>query len=147
VDLAFTRWKPPPGEPKLPWRVTYGKAPIIGADGGRGFAEIELVRRLRVASWRAWWVDSFGQAPPDMTEWLLDPRSFPPSLRHFDETLGAEPKGAGRPDIFAWRGDSLADAVFVEYKGPGDTLGPGQGTWFRAALPAGMSRDQFAVAR
>ena len=38
-------------------------------------------------------------------------------------------------------------AFDVEYKGPSDRVRRGQDAWFRAALRAGMSRDQFAVAK
>lgn len=60
---------------------------------------------------------------------------------------GRGSNGGGKPDIVAWRGESLADAVFLEYKGPNDRIRIGQDAWFRAALREGMSRDQFAVAR
>jgi hypothetical protein len=54
---------------------------------------------------------------------------------------------AGQPDLVAWRGNTLGEAVFVEYKGPSDRIRTGQDAWYRAALATGISRDQFAVAR
>ncbi len=51
--LEFTRWSRPVGAPPLPWSVNYGKTQITGEDGSRTVAEIELVRRLRQAGWRA----------------------------------------------------------------------------------------------
>jgi hypothetical protein len=149
ANLAFTRWSPPPGASKLSWSVTYGKTQIACDDGTRTVAEIELVRRLREAGWRAGWVDTFGSAPHVWNEWLVKPNSLPLPLRASYEaiTRAAGSTGGGKPDIVAWQGESLADAVFVEYKGPSDRVRPGQDIWFRAALRNGMSRDQFAVAK
>jgi hypothetical protein len=148
APLAFTRWSPPPGAAKLPWSITYGKTQIACDDGTWTVAEIELVRRLRAAGWCAGWVDTFGTAPQVWTEWLVSPPSLPVPLRDSYETItkAAGSTGGGKPDILAWQGEALADAVFVEYKGPSDRVRPGQDAWFRAALLHGMSRDQFAVA-
>jgi VRR-NUC domain len=149
ATLAFTRWSLPQGASKLPWSVTYGKTQIARDDGTWTVAEIELVRRLRDAGWRAGWVDTFGSAPHLWTEWLVKPNSLPLPMRASYEaiTRAAGSTGGGKPDIVAWQGESLADAVFVEYKGPNDKVLPGQDIWFRAALRNGMSRDQFAVAK
>jgi len=147
--VEFTRWIPSPGTPPVPWNVTYGKTQIAREDGTWTVAEIELVRRLRDAGWPAGWVDTFGSAPPVWTEWLVKPNSLPLPLRASYEaiTRAAGSTGAGKPDIIAWQGESLADAVFVEYKGPSDRLRAGQDAWFRAALSNGVLRDQFAVVK
>lgn len=148
VVLDFEPWRPPPGTPKLPWQVTYGKTLIVANDGQWTVAEIELVRRFRDAAWQAGWLDTFGSAPRGWKEWLRKRESLPSTLRDFLHTTSPDGKGRrGRPDIIAWRDDSLAAAVFVEYKGPGDKVRPEQGAWFEAALKAGMKREQFAVAR
>jgi hypothetical protein len=149
ATLAFTRWSLPPGASKLSWSVTYGKTQIARDNGTWTVAEIELVRRFREAGWRAGWVDTFGRAPKAWTEWLVKPNSLPLPLRASYEaiTRAAGGKGGGKSDIVAWQGESLADAVFVEYKGPSDKVLPGQDIWFRAALGNGISRDQFAVAK
>ncbi len=148
VVLNFERWSPPPGTPKLQWQVTYGKTLIARNDGQWTVAEIELVRRLRAAGWQAGWLDAFGSAPPAWQEWLMKPELLPSPLGEFLRTTSADGKSRrGQPDIIARRDGSLATAVFVEYKGPGDKVRPGQNAWFRAALNAGMKREQFAVAR
>jgi hypothetical protein len=148
ATLAFRRWSLPPGASKLPWSVTYGKTQIARNDGTRTIAEIELVRRLREAGWCAGWVDTFGSAPHVWNEWLVKPNSLPLPLRaSYEAITRAAGSTGGKPDIVAWQGESLADAVFVEYKGPSDRVRPGQDIWFRAALRNGMSRDQFAVAK
>jgi hypothetical protein len=80
---------------------------------------------------------------------LVRPSSLPTQLRVSYEaiTVDAVAGARGRPDIIAWRGESLAEAVFVEYKGPSDKIRSGQEAWLRAALRAGMSRDQFSIAK
>jgi len=149
ATLEFTRSSPPLGASKLPWSITYGKTQIARDDGTWTVAEIELVRRLREAGWHAGWVDTFGSAPQAWTEWLVKPISLPLSLRASYEaiTRAAGSTGGGTPDIIAWQGESLADAVFVEYKGPSDRVRPGQDAWFQGALRHGMSRDQFTVVK
>lgn len=152
VLLEFVRWHPPASSPKLQWNETYGKTQILRNDGSRTVAEIELVRRFRDAGWQAAWVDTYGKAPESWAEWILKPE-LPDSL---PEALGASyaaitssvsPKGSGRPDIIAWRGDSLAGAVFVESKGIKEKILADQEKWFREALKAGASQNQFAIAR
>jgi len=146
AELRFERWR---DASSLPWSATYGKTQIIGDDGARSVAEIELVRRLRGAGWSAGWVDTFGSAPAAWASWIVTPDALPPSLRaaYLGIKAAAASSAGGRPDVVAWLGDALADVVFVEYKGPKDHLRPGQDAWFRAALQAGLSQDQLAVAR
>ena len=117
---------------------------ITREDGNWTVAEIELTRRLRDAGW----VDTFGSAPKEWAEWLVKPNSFPSALEHFvNEIKHATGRKGGKPDIVAWRGNSLAQAVFIEYKGPRDTIKQGQVEWLQAALRAGMSLEQYAIAR
>lgn len=149
ATVRFKHWTPPPGV-EMPSRAeTYGKTLIVSSDGGWTVAEIELVRRLRSKSWQAGWVDSFGQAPKTMGEWILDPDSFPPQLREAYEAiiLATGRKRGGSPDIIAWQGQSLSSAVFIEYKGPNDRVRPSQQAWVQSALNQGIVRDQFAVVR
>ena len=120
---------------------------IIGADGNWTVAEIELVRRLRDAGWHAGWVDTFGSAPKEWAEWLVKPSALPSALSHFiSEIERATGRNGGKPDVVAWRGNSLAEAVFLEYKGPTDKINQKQVEWLQAAFRAGMSREQFTVA-
>lgn len=150
VEVHFEPWQAPFGAPKLPWSITYGKTQVLDDDGGRSVAEIELVRRMRGGGWNAGWVDSFGSAPDAWRQWLVDPGELPTPLRRSYNAItndtGVSGKG-GRPDIIAWNGDSLAGAVFIEYKGPKDRIRPGQDAWLEAALRAGITPDQFVVAK
>jgi VRR-NUC domain len=149
ATVAFRRWLSPPGAPKPAWAETYGKAQILSGDGVRSVAEIELTRRLREAGWQGGWMDTFGSAPRGWREWLVEPGALPAPVRDVMKRVAATlgTAGAGRPDLVAWRGSTLGEAVFVEYKGPSDRIRPGQDAWYRAALATGISRDQFAVAR
>jgi hypothetical protein len=149
ATAAFRRWLPVPGSPEPGWAETYGKTPIVSADGTWSVAEIELTRRLREAGWQAGWMDTFGAAPRVWREWLIEQSALPElvrdTLEQIDGALGTA--HVGRPDLVAWRGSSLGETVFVEYKGPSDRVRAGQDPWYRAALAAGVSRGQFAVAR
>ena len=149
VTLGFAYWIPQPGVEKPPRSETYGKTLIVSPDGTWTVAEIELVRRMRESGWQAGGVDTFGSAPKKWVEWIVEPTSLPSPLRESYQTItwAAGRNGGGKPDIVAWRGESLADAVFLEYKGPKDRVRGGQDAWFRTALREGMSRDQFAIAR
>jgi hypothetical protein len=139
VPLAFSEWTPSTGERKPTRDETYGKKLIVADNGQWTVAEIALVRRLRDAGWRARWLDTYGRAPRDWSRWIVEPE-LPLPLREIAKTK------PGRPDLVAWRGDSLSDVLFVEYKGPRDKVRDNQEIWFRGALSAGVTRDQLAVA-
>jgi len=147
--VSFVHWSPLSGESKPSRKETYGKTLISRDDGNWTVAEIELVRRMRESGWKAGWVDTFGSAPKEWAEWIVESSSLPSPLRESYQTItrAAGRNGGGKPDIVAWRGESLADAVFLEYKGPNDRVRVGQDVWFRAALKEGMSLEQFAIAR
>jgi len=119
------------------------------ADGSWTVAEIELVRRFREAGWQAGWMNTFGRAPRNWDEWIVKPQSLPLPLRttYVAITNSVDPKGAGRPDIIAWRDGTLAQAVFVESKGLKEKIRPKQVKWFREAHHAGVSLGQLAIAR
>jgi hypothetical protein len=148
AEVRFKRWSQSPGAPALSWSDTYGKTQIVGEDGARSVAEIELVRRLRAAEWSAGWVDTFGSAPAAWASWIMTPDALPPSLRgvYVGIRAAAASTAGGRPDVVAWLGDALPDLVFVECKGPNDRIRSGQDAWFRAALQAGLSQNQLGVA-
>lgn len=150
TEVEFSLWSRPDGVPKSPWSVTYGKTQIVGDDGECSVAEIELVRRMRDGGWTAGWVDTFGSAPAAWRKWIVDPGELPTALRRSYRAItndtGTTGTG-GQPDVIAWRGETLADAVLIEYKGPSDKIRSGQDAWLAAALRGGMSPDQFAVAK
>jgi hypothetical protein len=137
-----------PNTPAPTKKETYGKTLITRNDGNWTVAEIELVRRLRDAGWDAGWVDTFGSAPKEWDEWIVNLDSLPSALRYFlNDTDRITGRNGGKPDVMAWRNNSLEETVFIEYKGPRDRIHQGQIKWLQAARLAGMSLDQFAVAR
>lgn len=165
VNVTFEQWCPPIDVKKF-WKQTFGKKQIIcEKDRLRTVAEMELVRRFRKAGWHAGFLSNYRNAPPEWVYWellrfatdveeaIIDPESLPLPIRAEAITAVIGPRGCGKPDIVAWQATSpaevvsLAAAVFVEYKGPGDKVRPDQDAWFRAARHKGMSRDQFAVAQ
>lgn len=150
VEVHFEPWAPPPGTERPPRSETYGKTLVVGETGAWSIAEIELVRRMRAGGWSVGWVDTFGSAPRAWTSWLVDPGELPTELRRSYQAITngiGSSGGGGQPDVVAWRGDTLQDCVLIEYKGPSDRIRPGQDAWLQAALRAGLSPDQFVVAR
>lgn len=150
VEVHFERWTPPPGVEPPPRSETYGKTLVVGDNGDRSVAEIELVCRMREGGWQAGWVDTFGSAPRIWASWLVDPGELPTALRRSYRAITNDTGrtgGGGQPDVIAWRGDTLQDCAVIEYKGPSDRILPGQDAWLQAALRAGLSPDQFVVAR
>ncbi len=149
ATVEFKRWVPPKGGTPLAWKETYGKTQIIGRGGARTVAEVELVDRLRAAGWKAGWLDTFGHAPAAWRGRVVKQADLPTALGRWLNriTVAAGSKRGGRPDVVAWRGPKLADAVFAEYKGPNDRIRNGQDAWCCAAAAKGLRVDQFAVVR
>ena len=150
LELRFDRWLPPPGKSAPSSSETYRKTLVVGEDGSWSVAEIELVKRMRAGGWSAGWVDTFGSAPRAWNAWIVDPGELPTALRRSYNAITNDTGragGGGQPDVIAWRGDTLQNCVLIEYKGPNDRVRPGQDVWLRAALRAGLSPDQFVVAR
>jgi hypothetical protein len=150
VEVLFERWAPPAGvSPPSPVEA-YRKTVIVGESGDWSVAEIELVRRMRAGGWSAGWVDTFGSAPRAWDSWIVDPGELPTPLRRSYNAITNDTGrvgGGGQPDVIAWRGETLRDSVLIEFKGPSDKVRPGQDAWLRAALRAGLSPDQFVVAK
>jgi hypothetical protein len=117
---------------------------VIGADGERSCAEVEIVRRLRTAGWSAFWFDSFGKAPSTWRRYTTTIAALPTELA---TTLSAIETSAGlqrggRWDVIAWRD---GDVRFIELKGEGDSIRPNQRAWVASALRHGFQPSQFAV--
>jgi hypothetical protein len=164
--LKFMRWNPPPPRNERYGKTTITLNQISIASWNQPWvvAELLLAQRMRDAGWEAGWVDAYGQAPRDWADWIVTLRSLPSPLREQYEAITAAANEAcrktsktdgnnkahyrGRPDIIAWRGKapSVTDAVFIEYKGPRDTVKPEQIEWFRAAIKESGSHDRFVIA-
>jgi hypothetical protein len=142
ATVAYQRW---PG-PKLTWQETYGKTPLVGADGLRTCAEVAIVDALRADGYDAWWIDTFGQAPAFWRGSIIAVDLLPPHVRERFEAVDChigDVKRSGRWDIVAWRADKV---VVLESKGAGDAIRPGQARWLAASILTGaFSADAFGI--
>lgn len=131
------------------WRVSYGKSRnlVRGADGGLSCAEVEVVRRLRESGRGAIWIDNFGAAP-QVWRWASgSDRSLSGSVaeRHASikkrvrEITG---RTGGCWDVVAWNESELA---YIECKGPGDGIKPGQRAWRAAGQEIEPSVDWLLI--
>jgi hypothetical protein len=154
VDVEFEQWEIPP-DLKVRWQgktennnETWRKRPLIaGTDSGCRYScgEVELAARLRRAGYQSSWVSEWSGYPHvDCWRPFCVKRSEiendAPELWAFDHNLRtrAEKTGVdlgrrgGHPDVAAWK--SRKDLVYIEYKGPGDSINEKQEAWARALL-------------
>jgi hypothetical protein len=149
APVEFQRWEQPAGAPKLTREETYGgKAQIIGSDGTRSVGEVELVQRLRMAGYRAFWIDAFGSAPENWRKYIATRDQLPLHVAELFVKVKGSSRGkqGGSPDVVAWDVRTL-HMYFVEYKGPKDKVRPGQDAWFRSALRNGVAPTAYVVAK
>jgi hypothetical protein len=59
-------------------------------------------------------------------------------------TLGVR---GGHPDIVAWNADASGDPIYLEYKGPNDSINKKQNAWARALIERVRGRLAYAVVR
>lgn len=146
VRLRFREWKEQAPERAVlgAWSETYGKPLIVGDDGQRSVAEIEIVRRLRHAGWEAAWIDTFGGAPSWMRPWTDRGIGLPTPVASTVSRLRAASAPEGRPwDVIAWRDDRT---LFLEAKRRHrDRLRPGQIAWLDAAMRQRLGDVSFGI--
>jgi hypothetical protein len=166
VDVEFEQWRIP-AEMADRWQdsrtdshETWRKRPLArGTASGCPYscAEVELAARLRSGGLEAYWVSEWSGFPhvpcwkpfcvkrSEMGSRLPQVLAYDQRLRTTSpegESLG---RGGGHPDIVAW-GPGDRDFVFLEYKGPGDSIKPKQNAWARAAVrDAGVRVNYVAV--
>ena len=144
--LAFREWKEqaPPRTSLGAWSDTYGKPLILGDDGQRSVAEIEVVRRLRHAGWEAAWIDTFSGAPAWMRPWTDRGIGLPTPVASTVARLRSASAPEGRPwDVIAWRDKRI---LFLEAKRRhGDRLRPGQIAWLEAAVRKRLVEVSFGI--
>ena len=132
------------------WPNDYGKPLVMpaGRDGPAdgSCAEIEVARALRRAGWDAWWTDGYGQAPARWKPWIRRPSEWNDPAREILDAVRQVRGGVrgGVPDVIAVRGSAV---VFVECKGPDDTIHESQIQWLAAAAGLGMPGTAFVLAR
>jgi hypothetical protein len=167
VDVEFRLW-PIPAERESRWKddkfnnnETWRKRPLlVGEDSGcRPFScgEVELAARLRHADLNAKWVSEWStyqhvdcwhqycvkrsELEDDEPElWAADNNLRMKSGNRADQLK----KRGGHPDVAAWR--SQADIVYVEYKGPNDSVSQKQDLWAQELLRQHPSRFCYVAA-
>ena len=105
---------------------------VTGSDGELSCAEVEIVKRFRQAGWEAAWFQAFRCGRKTWSAYIRDAGEYPAIVARIQDVVGA---GAGHPDVVAWTADRV---VFVESKGPGDSIKDNQKEWFSRALAAGQ---------
>lgn len=148
IDVDMQVWEKPQSDP-VPTRTdTYGWKPLLAPTLGspsRTVGEVELVRRLEEAGYRAFWVDTFGGAPEIWRRWARRPSELPQWFRAIDAAIRSDPAMAsyptgGIPDVLAFHPET-SEYVLVEYKGPSvanprrhDKINEKQDAWYRTAI-------------
>ena len=162
VEVSFDPWTLPEGD-SLPSREdTYGWKPQVTSEfetPSRSVGEVELVQRLRAADYSAFWIDTWGAAPPIWRNWARRPSELPRWATELDRgirqhALMRDCKTGGLPDVIAVHPTSQ-EFLFVEYKGPSaanprklDEISSKQDAWYRTALGIGvLSASAYLVAK
>lgn len=121
---------------------TYGNKPVIDSNGEPLFAELAVLRQLRLDGFDGVWVDSFRgkfrrAMPPN--ECLL------PALASgiYDNVVAKNGRKGGCWDLLTWKGDEV---LFVELKRRGrDAIRENQRKWLDSALSCGLDLKQFLI--
>ena len=150
IDVEFEEWRPSDAvaarwtDSRLDAQETWRKRPLAkGRDSGCPYScgEVELAARLRGAGFEAFWVSEWAGFP-HVDCWRPfcvkrpELRTRLPEVWEFDQRLRSRAtsasnglgKSGGHADIVAWRAGE-GGFVFLEFKGPGDTIRAKQDTW------------------
>lgn len=169
VDVEFPRW-PIPTDLERQWltdndanvKATWRKRPLVRAMEPTApyyCGEVELAMRLRRAGFRSYWISEWSGFAhvPVWRDICIKRSELPdraPMVHAFDQRLRASKSGrdlalgksGGHPDVVAWH-DSSPDLVFIEYKGPNDTIKPKQNAWARAVVAREVGRVPYVAVR
>jgi len=168
VDVEFREWPIPPelvarwAEKRANTNDTWRKRPLaVGEYSGCPYScgELELTARLKKAGYQSFWVSEWKTfehvacwRPLCVKRNELEERA--PELWAHDHNLRMRAearsvylgKGGGHPDVGAWK-TGVRDFVFVEYKGPGDTVNEKQDLWAQSLMATTTDRLAYVVAR
>jgi hypothetical protein len=168
VNVAFEEW-PIPNELASRWTneeanasETWRKRPLAkGEDSGCIYScgEVELAARLRTAGLEAFWISEWSGFPhvdcwsaycvkrSELRERLSGVWAYDQKLRVASERAGVLlGKSGGHPDVVAWEPGS-DDCVYLEYKGPNDTIKAKQNGWAQAVLEQENRRLPYVVVK
>lgn len=151
IQLPFRRWDGPIGE----WAEHFGKGAgqvySLGGKPKRSCNEVEVAKRLRRVRDHAFWFSQYNPAavPKLWGPWVRSLGGEAPKwLTALDSRIRARisSRRGGMPDVVAWNDcDPLRSALFVECKGPGESIGEAQEDWIWAARKCGVRVSQLAV--
>jgi hypothetical protein len=166
VEVEFKLWPVPPDLARQ-WTdenanaaATWRKRPLaVGEDSGCAYScgEVELAARLRGGGFNAYWVSEWSGFP-HVDCWSAycvkrsELRQRLGEVWRYDQELragsagGATPlgSGGGHPDVVAWEGGSKA-FVYLEFKGPGDSIKPKQNAWAQRVIEREEDRLPYVV--
>lgn len=165
LDLRFERYVPTPEE-QARWAdshskssETWNKLLLVGRESGCRYScgELEIAARLRATGYQAFWISEWSgfQHVPEWKPFCLtrkELRERLPKVWEFDKSLREQfPQlrlgtSGGHPDVVAWLPGSET-FVFVEYKGPGDSINEKQAAFATALHLADPDTHRYAVVR
>jgi hypothetical protein len=138
VPASFPPWVGPPLGMAEDCNKRGGR--VIGDAGELSCAEVEIVKSLRRAGWDAAWVSAFRCGERRWGGYRLAPTLLPGWVRDLEARIGLGE--AGRPDVVAW---TPARVLYLESKGPSDSIKVHQAAWMSAVLMAGLASIEVAV--
>jgi hypothetical protein len=135
---TFPKWK---GETP---NDTYGRKPVLDANGHPAFAELLILRHLERTGWSGIWIDTFRRTYR-RHYWRDEPEITLPERVHqsLDAITDANGSASGCFDVCAWTDEDL---LFVEAKRKHhDAIRETQKEWLERALNTGMEIDSFLI--
>jgi hypothetical protein len=168
LDVEFPEWPIPPAwtarwqNKQTKESDTWRKSPLaVGVDSGCEYScgEVELAARLRNAGYDGFWVSEWCGFP-HVSCWepycvkRNELKERAPTLLAFDQQLRASAvttravlgTRGGHPDVGFWL-PSTHEHLYIEYKGPGDSINAKQDSWAQAIHKQENSRLAYVVVR
>lgn len=166
VDVEFEEWAIPPvlaarwSNKESSVAETWQKRPLaVGADSGCTYScgEIEIAARLRNAGFGSYWISEWSGFP-HVEAWepfCIKRSEFSdraPGLWQYDQDLRTDPRNAtrslarsgGHPDVACVTPEGN---VYLEYKGPVDSIKPKQNSWAAAVIEREHPRLSYLAVR
>lgn len=168
VDVEFRQWVIPKEESQR-WldsrtsaEETWQKRPlVIGEDSQCGYScgEVELAARLRTAGFQAYWISEwigfahvscwqpFCIKRNELARRAREVNARDAQLRAKALQMGIDlGRAGGHPDIAAWsEGSSVV--VYMEYKGPGDSIKLKQNAWAETIIASESPETPFVAVK
>jgi hypothetical protein len=135
--LRFSPWVGPPLTMAEDCNKRGGR--LVGDAGELSCAEVEIVKRFREAGWQAAWIQAFRCGHRLWSAYIGEPLKMPEVVQRIQRIAGT---GGGHPDIVAWKANRV---VFIESKGPGDSVKASQAEWFKRAIVAGQPPEDIGL--